>query len=203
MRSPFLGVLRGKNGSRDGRKAAHGDGGSGFLCWRVRGNLLAGEAAFLAGTVGIAGAGVVGGVGPFTLDLPLGAVGEGHQRRAESPCALVSVFLALRVVPGAGAGGVGARFGEFVAAHVGDRRQTLGVQPGSILRVAAGIAVKLEEVGKLDANPFAGAHAVIGAVAGVAARSIGIDSVVAVAGGIGVGDHLAHLVKNRLGVAAG
>src|SRR6202035_4808742 len=73
----------------------------------VEQQLLAGQAALLPGAVRVAGPSRVCGVGPLTLDLPFGAVGERHQRRAKGPCALVAVLFAGRVVPGARIGGIG------------------------------------------------------------------------------------------------
>ena len=148
--------------------------------------LLAGETASLAGAVGVAGAGGVGRVGPLALDLPLGAVRESDQRCAKRPRALVAVLRALRIVPGAGVGGVAASFRQLMAADIGQRGQTLGVKAGGVARVAPGVPVKLEEVGELDADAVAGANAVVCAVAGVAARGVGVDGIVAVAGGVGL-----------------
>src|SRR5690348_15219223 len=88
--------------------------------------LLAGQAAQLAAAVRVARAGSIGGIGPFALDLPLRAAGEGDQRRPERPGALVSILGATAIVPAAIAR-VRARLGELVAAHVCQRRQPLRV----------------------------------------------------------------------------
>src|SRR5579862_672758 len=54
---------------------------------------IASEAAFLSGAVRVSRSGVVGIVRPFALNLPLRAVGETDQRRAEGPRALIAIFL--------------------------------------------------------------------------------------------------------------
>ena len=71
--------------------------GTGRPFWMVRRDcagemLLSGEAALLTGAIGVAGAGGVGRVRPFALDLPLRIVREGDERGAEGPCAFVAVL---------------------------------------------------------------------------------------------------------------
>ena len=72
------------------------------------GALLPVQTALLTLAVGVSRTRGVGGVGPFTLDLPLAPVREGHRGNIEGPGALVAVFLAATVVPSARAGRIGA-----------------------------------------------------------------------------------------------
>src|SRR5262249_28425810 len=116
--------------------------------------------------------------------------------------ALVAVLRARAVVPGAGVARIAARLGELVAAHVGDGGEALRLPGHGRLRIAAGVAVEVPEEGELHVDAAAGAGAVPGAVAGVAARQVGVDGVVAVARGIGAGDHLADLGEDGRGAAA-
>src|SRR5207249_4325686 len=102
------------------------------------------ETAVLSAAVWVARTGVERGVRPVALDLPLRPIREPKEWRSERPGAFVGILLAVRIVPGVQVG-VGERLGELMAAHVGKRRHALGVQAGRILRVAAGIAIEIEE----------------------------------------------------------
>ena len=82
-----------------------------------------------------------------------------------------------------------------MAADIGDGRQALRVKAGSISRVAAGVAVKLEEVGELNPDTLAGANAVVSAITGVAALQVHVHRIVSV--GHGIRDHLANLREDR------
>src|SRR5579862_2424418 len=102
-----------------------------------------------SGVAGAVGAGaVVGLIGPVALNPPVRVVKEGHIGAAEGPGALVAVFAAVGGVPGI-AVGIGTGFRELVAADVGQRRQTLRFAAHSALRVAPGIAIKIEEEAEL------------------------------------------------------
>src|SRR5712691_338939 len=153
------------------------------------------EASGLTGAVWVTGARVVGVVGPLALNLPLAPVAEWDQRDIEGPGALVSVLLTASVVPGAGAVGIGTSFGEFVPADIGQRCQALRVQAGSILRIAARVAIKIEEEGNLHGHAAARTEGVISTVTSVAPLQIDIDRVITV--GDGACNFLAHFGHDR------
>ena len=90
----------------------------------------------------VAGAGGERLIREVALDLP--ALAADRDIPAERPGALVGVLRTLAVEP-AGTARVGERLAQLVAADVRDRREPLAVNRARILRVAAGVAVELEE----------------------------------------------------------
>src|SRR5438132_1443646 len=86
------------------------------------------QTALLACAVGIAGPGGERVIRPLPLNLPLPTVAETHQRNVEGPRAFVAIFLTSFVIPGSRGVGIGASFGEFMTAHVGQGRESLGVK---------------------------------------------------------------------------
>src|SRR5579872_5156893 len=131
----------------------------------------------VAGAVG-AGA-VVGFIRPVALNLPVRVVKECHIGAAEGPGALVAVFAAVGGVPGV-AVGIGAGFRKLVAADVGQRGQALRLGAHCALRVAPGIAVKIEEEAELHRRAAARAPAMVGAVVGASAFAVHVHGIVAV-----------------------
>src|SRR5262249_14316501 len=90
---------------------------------------------------------------------------------------------------------------------VGDGGQALRMVAAGVLRIAAGIAVELEEEAKLHGHAAAGAVRVPGAVARISTLRVGVDRIVAV--GDRIGDARADLVADcggawrRIGVVRG
>src|SRR5579872_6639213 len=151
-----------------------------------------------SGVAGAVGAGaVVGLIGPVALNLPVRVVKEGHIRAAEGPGALVAVFAAVGGVPGI-AVGIGAGFRKLVAADVGQRRQTLRFAAHCALRVAPGIAVKIEEEAELHRRAAARAPAMVGAVVGASALAVNVHGIVAV-GDSAAADDLANFGEHGRG----
>src|SRR5271165_2004331 len=69
-------------------------------------------------------------------------------------------------------------------------------------RIAARIAIELEEERKLYGHATARACAVPGAVSCVATRNICVHRVVAIASRIGIGDHFANFIEDGCGISA-
>src|ERR1700730_2805500 len=69
------------------------------------------------------------------------------------------------------------------------------MQSGCVLRVAAGIAVEIEEESKLNRVAAACSERVIRAISGIASLHVDVDGVVAI--GYWVCDFFAHLSHNR------
>ena len=99
--------------------------------------------------LGRAGSGVVRFVGPLSLNLPLGGT-ERDQR--EVPRALIPVLPSTLVLPRARVVGIRTSFGKVVSDDVGQCRQPLLVQPGSLLRIAACVCVQIEKERDLHAH---------------------------------------------------
>src|SRR5882762_10602373 len=109
----------------------------------------------LAGTVRVSGAGVVSVVRPFALNLPLRAVTERHRRNVEGPGTLIAIFLTRGVVPSA-VTGIGARFREFMSAHIGYSGQTLRLACHGRLRVATRVSIHPPKESKLHRSRSTG-----------------------------------------------
>src|SRR5262249_10942352 len=125
--------------------------------------------------VRVAGARVRSGIAPVALDLPALAA-DGHEP-VERPCALVRVLASLLVEPGVELR-VGEHLAQLVSAHVRECREALAaVEVRRCPRVATRIAVEVEEEPELHGDAVDRAGAVPRAVAGAAARPVGVDGV--------------------------
>src|SRR5579859_92446 len=103
-----------------------------------------------------------GCVAPVALDLP--ALGSDGDEAAEGPGALVGVLVSLPVVPGVELR-VGQHLAELVPADVRQRGKALAVpEVGRRIRVAAGVAVEVEEEPELHLDAVDRSRAVPRAV---------------------------------------
>src|SRR5205085_6288184 len=129
-----------------------------------------------ATTVGVATIGVCGCVAPVALDLPALAA-DGHEP-VEGPRALVCVLGALLVIPSVELR-VGQHLAELMPADVRKGRKALAMaEVSGGPRIAARIAVEVEEEAELHLNTVDRARAVPRAVARVAPRLVRVDRVV-------------------------
>src|SRR4029078_6305559 len=120
-------------------------------------------------------------VAPVALYLP--ALAADRDRAAERPGAFVGVLVALLVVPGVELR-IGEHLAQLVAADVREGREALAVREAARRAgVAARVAVEVEEEPELHADAVDRPRAVPGAVAGAAARLVGVDGVVRVRDG--------------------
>src|SRR5258706_12843228 len=138
------------------------------------------EAALLTRAVRIPGPSVICVVRPLTLNLPLRAIAERDQRNVEGPRTLVAVLLTALVVPRPGRIWIGAGLGKLVSAHIGQSYQPLRMQSRRILRVAASIAIEIEEEGDLNRHALARSKSVVRAVSGVASLYVDVPGLVSV-----------------------
>src|SRR5204863_7113127 len=130
-----------------------------------------------AAAVGVTAVGECGCVAPVALDFP--ALPADGYVPTESPRTLVGVLVALLVVPGVELR-IGQHLAQLVARDVCERGKPLAVAEARSLRIAARIAVEVEEEPELDPFAVDRARAVPGAVARAAARLVRVDGVVGV-----------------------
>ena len=121
---------------------------------------------------------VEGTVGPVALDLPLGFT-KFYRIAPESPCALIGVLGATAVIPGIQLR-IGQRFRQFMTGDVAKRRNALGMAGRSVFRIAAGVAIEIEEEGEGDAYTAATGGTVPGTELGAATRLVNVNGIEAI-----------------------